>query len=176
MIINAIKKLFAGTVYIQLREEQIRIYHIELNLVYEQRPFIAIDRSNPKDEAVYAVGDGAYNLRYDKRFDVSNPFSHPRLLICNFIKAEKILQHGIRELHKSALFAPSPIAIVHPMEKLEGGVTDIECRVYRELALGAGARKVHLHVGDALPVTHFNLDQVRDPSGRSNSDATTDNM
>ena len=71
--------------------------------------------------------------------------------------------HGIVMVHKSKRIAPGPEVIMHPMEKLEGGITDIECRVYRELALGAGAIEVHLHVGDELTINIFSMDQVRAP-------------
>lgn len=163
MIINVIKKLFSGTVYIQLREDRVKINHIETKSVYDQRPYIAIDISKPKKQTIHAIGNDAYNLRSNISFEVSNPFSHPRLLVGNFIKAEKVLMHGIREVHKSKFLAPSPVVIMHPMEKLEGGITDIECRVYRELALGAGAREVHLHVGKELNISLFSMDQVRAP-------------
>lgn len=163
MIFSMIKKLFSSSVYVQLSEERIRVYHLESGASYEQRPFIAMDGSNPKKVVIHAIGDDAYNVRLDKRFDVSNPFSHPRLLVSSFMKAEKVLMHAIREVHKSKYFAPSPVAIIHPMDKLEGGVTDVECRLYRELALGAGAREVHLHVGEALSKTRFEVDKVRAP-------------
>lgn len=163
MIVNIIKKLFSGTVYVQLREDRIKISHIEEKSVYDQRPYIAIDRSNPKKEVIHAIGNDAYNLRSDKNFAVSNPFSHPRVLVGSFVKAEKILMHGIVMVHKPRRITPSPVVIVHPMEKLEGGITDIECRVYRELALGAGAREVHLHVGDELNINVFSMDEIRAP-------------
>ncbi len=164
MIVSMIKRLFSSTVYVQLRENQIKITHVEEKSVYEQRPFIAIDRSKSKKEIVHAIGNSAYDLRLSQDFEVSNPFSHPRVLVSSFVKAEKVLMHGIREVHKSKFLSPSPVVIMHPMEKLEGGMTDIEVRVLRELALGAGAREVHLHVGNELNINSFSLDQVRAPT------------
>ncbi|WP_045861460.1 rod shape-determining protein [Teredinibacter purpureus] len=163
MIFNSIKKIFSGTVYVQLSESNIRIYNIESDLIYDQSPYIAIDKSNPKKEIVHAIGNEAEHLKGSLKYEVTNPFSHPRLLVSCFIKAEKVLLHGIREVHKNKFFAPSPIVVIHPIEKLEGGITDIECRVYRELALGAGAREVHLHVGTMLNTKNFNLNQVVEP-------------
>jgi len=163
MIIKLIKKMISGTVYVQLREGRIKINHVEEKSVYDQRPFIAIDTSNPKKEIVHAIGNKAYDLRLNKDLDVSNPFSHPRVLISSFVMAERVLMHGFREIHKNKFLSPSPIVIMHPMEKLEGGITDIECRVFRELAFGAGAREVHIHVGDELDTNLFNMDHVRSP-------------
>ena len=163
MIIGMIRRMFSGTVYIQLREDRIRICHIENKSIYDQRPYIAIDSSNRKKKIIHAIGNEAYNLRANANFDVSNPFSHPRMLVSNFLKAESVLTHGIREVHQSKFIAPSPVVIMHPMEKLEGGITDIEGRVYRELAIAAGARDVRIHVGNTLSISLFNMDQVCEP-------------
>lgn len=162
MIARMIQKRFSSTVYVQLSEDRIRIYHLENGSVYDQRPFIAIEGSGRR-MIVHAIGDEAYKLRSDSRFDVSNPFSHPRMLVSSFSKAEKVLSHGIRAVHESRFLAPSPVAIMHPLEKLEGGLTEIECRVYRELALGAGAREVHIHVGEPLSTSRFEPDKIRPP-------------
>lgn len=107
--------------------------------------------SNPKKKIIHAIGNDAYNLRLDKGFELSNPFSHPRILVSSFIKAEKILKRGINEVHKSKLLAPSPIVIMNPMEKLEGGVT------------GAGAGEAHIHVGNELNIHLFSMAQVCSP-------------
>jgi len=40
--------------------------------------------------------------------------------------------------------------VIHPTEMVEGGLSEVEERVLRELALGAGARSVVVHVGLAL--------------------------
>lgn len=158
-----LKAFFSSTVYVQLREDRIKIINIDTQAVYDQLPYIAIDASHPKQRVIRAVGADAYNLRLDKSLDVSNPFSHPRLLVGSFEKAEKVLMQGMREVLSSKLLTPNPIVIIHPMEKLEGGVADIECKMYRELALGAGAWKVHIHVGKELDPRAFNMDQVCSP-------------
>lgn len=163
MILKAIRKLFSGTVYVRISEDRLRVHQLENESVFDQRPFIALDASNPRKVTIKAIGDEAYALRADRQFTVSNPFSHPRLLVGNFGNAERVLSHAIRAVHQAQFIPPSPVVIMHPLEKLEGGLTDIECRVFRELALGAGAREMHLHVGDPLSVTHFNWDQLRSP-------------
>ena len=162
-MLNKLKALFSSTIYIQLREERITITNIDTQSVYDQRPYIAIDVSNPKQKVIRAVGADAYNLRLDKSLEVTNPFSHPRLLIADFNRAEKVLMQGMREVNPAKFIAPRPVVIIHPMDKLEGGLTDIECKVYRELALGAGAIEVHLHVGETLEPSTFSMEQVRTP-------------
>lgn len=163
MIRKFILGLFSGTVYVQLWEDRIKITHIESQRVYDQRPWIALDNRNRKKPIVVAVGDEAYAIQGRHGIEASNPFSHPRLLVNDFLKAEKILYHGVRIVFGRRVFPPSPVIVIHPREKLEGGLTAIECRVFRELCLGAGARVVHLHVGDELNVRHFKVSDVIEP-------------
>ncbi|MGH1450157.1 MAG: rod shape-determining protein [Pseudomonadaceae bacterium] len=163
MILNMVRKLFSGTVYVRISEDRLRVHHLENGSVFDQPPLIAIDASNPRKVTLRAIGDEAQGLEAQSGVTVSNPFSHPRLLVSNFRNAEWVLRHAIRAVHPAQFVTPSPVVIMHPLEKLEGGLTDIECRVFRELALGAGARQVHLHVGEALSPNHFTWDQIRSP-------------
>lgn len=50
---------------------------------------------------------------------------------------------------------------MHQLEKLEGGLTDIEERVLRELALGMGAREVLIHSGDRLSVRTLTFSDLK---------------
>lgn len=161
-MIKWIRGMFSGTIYIQLWEERIKLALVDAQEIYDERPYIAIAQSKGKTQ-VKAIGNEAYSLKGTDGIEVSNPFSHPRLLVNGFEKAEKVLQHGIREVCNARIFNPSPVVVIHPREKLEGGITDVECRLFRELALGAGARKVLLHVGEELALTNFNLDAVNEP-------------
>jgi len=162
-MLNWVKGTFSSTVYIQLWEERIIIAHVESQSVFEESPYIAIDNKEKQKPVVIAVGNEAYRLLGSSRYEVSNPFSHPRLLVNDFEKAEKVLQYATRTVCKAKLFMPAPTVIIHPCEKLEGGLTDIECRVFRELALGVGARKVYLHTGHDIPLVGFSLSSVNEP-------------
>lgn len=160
-MLHLLKGLFSGTVYIQIWEERIRIALVGSDNVFDERPYIALANTNSKTPIVRAIGDEAYKLRVST--EVSNPFSHPRLLINGFQKAEKVLQHGIKAVCKNKLFPPNPIVVLHPREKLEGGITDVECRMFRELALGGGARAVYLHIGQELSSESLDISQVKPP-------------
>jgi hypothetical protein len=48
------------------------------------------------------------------------------------------------------LFAGSPGVVIQPLEMTEGGLSEIEERVFRELAIGAGAAKVIVWLGHEL--------------------------
>lgn len=100
---------------------------------------------------------------YQNRFDLKHiesgdsrsviaqkAFSTERLLLGQFTEAEETLKKGLEELYTGRWFAPSPVAIVQPMEKVEGGLSQVEERVFRELIIGAGARAVFVWVGSEL--------------------------
>jgi rod shape-determining protein MreB len=78
------------------------------------------------------------------------PYSHARMLIGNFNSAEALLKKGVKEVAKAGLFAVSPQVLVHPIELIDGGLSQIEERVFRELALGSGARSFVLWTGNPL--------------------------
>jgi len=78
------------------------------------------------------------------------PFTTTRLLVGEFAVAEKYLKDGIKKLHEGRWFAASPVIIIQPLEMIEGGLSQVEERVLRELAAGAGARKVFVWVGHEL--------------------------
>lgn len=78
------------------------------------------------------------------------PFTTKRLLIGEFTIAEKYLKRAIKKIDEGKWFSASPVVIIHPMEMIEGGLSQIEERAMVELAAGAGARKVMVWVGHEL--------------------------
>ena len=80
----------------------------------------------------------------------TKPFSTTRLLVGEFNEAEKLLTKALKQLSKNTWFSPSPVVVIQPMEMAEGGLSDIELRAIRELAFGAGARKVVVWEGKSL--------------------------
>lgn len=78
------------------------------------------------------------------------PFTTKRLLVGQFAAAERTLKRGFKELFSGNWFSSSPVVVIHPMVKVEGGLSEVEDRVFRELAAGAGARKVVVWLGHEL--------------------------
>jgi len=74
------------------------------------------------------------------------PFSHPRALLANFGNADGLMRRGLKQLTSVV----RPVVVVHPLEQIEGGLTQIEERAFQELATGAGARRVVLWTGREL--------------------------
>jgi hypothetical protein len=80
----------------------------------------------------------------------ATPFTTQRLLVGHFTNAESALRDGLREATGPGWFKPSPEVVMHPLEMVEGGLSEIEDRIFRELAIGAGARRVAVWVGPEL--------------------------
>lgn len=157
-ILNYIKAIFSNDLYIQIWENRIKISRLGTYEKYDQEPLIAIKNKKKRKSPVVGIGDSVKTLgptEYDK---IVNPFKHPRVLVHDFSAAEKVIQHAVRSLHKGMWGPPAPRVIFHPMEKLEGGITEIEEKVYRELCMGAGAREALIHIGQELCVGEGALD------------------
>jgi len=106
--------------------------------------------------AVYVkVSKNQFRVRHvvDKRevtVSAAEPFTTERLLVGNFSTAEKHLKEGVEKVHGGRWFSSSPVIVIHPLEMIEGGLSQVEERVLKELASGAGARKVIVWVGHEL--------------------------
>jgi rod shape-determining protein MreB len=78
----------------------------------------------------------------------ASPFSHPRTLIGNFTTAEALLKTMVSEVKGS--FVLRTEILLHPLERIDGGLTQIEERALHELALGSGASRALVWVGSTL--------------------------
>ncbi len=77
-------------------------------------------------------------------------FTTKRLLVGQFSVAEKLLKKAIKKAYKINWLSASPMVVIHPMEMIEGGLSEVEKRVFKELAAGAGARKIVVWEGHEL--------------------------
>ncbi|EHR70712.1 hypothetical protein BurJ1DRAFT_1877 [Burkholderiales bacterium JOSHI_001] len=75
-------------------------------------------------------------------------YASPRMLIADFTTAQHQIKEAIKTV-KRGLRAPE--VLLHPMELIEGGITQVEYRVFVELGLGAGASKAAVYSGAPLP-------------------------
>lgn len=150
-----------STAYIQVWEDRVRVVNIKTGVTFDEFPWIALEKNVKGIEIIKAVGNTASAFKNVPDIRVENPFSHPRLLVANFPLAEKVLAHAVRQIFSDQIFPASPRIVFQPMEKLDGGMTDIENRVYRELCLGAGAREVVIYIGKAITNHEFNFDSLK---------------
>jgi rod shape-determining protein MreB len=162
-LIAFLKGQLSNDLYIQVWEDRIKAVSIQTNEVYDQEPLVAIETKTDGTKIVFAIGSSCRSLDKNK-YQILNPFSHPRTLLLDFVVAEKVLQHAVKEIHKSRHFAPAPRVIFQPMEKIEGGLSPVEERAFRELCLGAGAREVIIHTGIELSPYGLNYDEIKKES------------
>ncbi len=88
------------------------------------------------------------NDRKEIELSATSPFSTERLLIGNFMVAQTLLTKGIKIVMGKKFFAPA--ILMHPIEIIDGGLSQVEERVLKDLAIIVGAQKVVLWVGNEL--------------------------
>lgn len=158
-MIKFLRGLFSNDLLIELSGQKIVIRMLGKGKVLEYEPYIAVEGSGEKS-VVKSVG---YEAKFQSgtNIQIINPFTHPRSFVADFYGAEKLLQHGLYEMYKSQFFKPAPRIIMHQLEKTEGGLTNVEERVLRELAFGCGARDVVIYVGDKLDSNGVTYNEVK---------------
>ena len=158
-MLKFIKSLFSSLIYIQIWENRIIVTNIDDQIIFDEKPLIAIEKNNKNQDMITAIGNHAEQVTNNGT--ISNPFSHPRLLVKNFIEAEKIILHAIRIVHKNTFITPAPQVVIHPKERLDGGITSIELRLFKELAYGAGARDVVVYIGPDISTHDFDFEEIK---------------
>lgn len=83
-------------------------------------------------------------------FTPSEAFTTRRLLVGQFSNTERCIKEAIASVTGKSLTPKSVGIVVHPEEMIDGGLSEVEERLFRELCLGAGARKVAVWVGGPL--------------------------
>jgi len=159
-MLNKLSSNFDAQIYIQIWENRIKATNIKTGKVYDEKPLLAISLNEKGTKLIEAVGNDAL-FAENSKIKVINPFSHERSLISNFEIGEKLLQHIIGLLLQQSIFKLRPRVVIHPMEKLEGGLTIVEERAFKELAIGAGAREVIVYQGSELAIHGFNFDNIK---------------
>ena len=74
-------------------------------------------------------------------------FVSPRMLIGDFTMAQQQMKEAVKGVRRGLR---APEILIHPMERIEGGVTQVEYRVFVELGLGAGGSRVGVYTGPVL--------------------------
>jgi hypothetical protein len=80
----------------------------------------------------------------------AEPFSTSRLLVGQFTQAATTLQQALQQLFAGRWVGVAPAMVIQPMEQVDGGLSEVEERILRDLAAGAGARRVRLWLGAKL--------------------------
>ena len=87
----------------------------------------------------------------ERRAIAEKPFSTQRLLIGEFPEAEATFKRALADTWRERWLRAAPVMLMHPLEKLEGGLAGVERRALIELALGQGARRAAIvRIGPVL--------------------------
>lgn len=115
----------------------------------EFRPYVRVSR----DRFDVAPVSGA---AVTEIFSSATPFTSCRLLLGEFTVAQECLRRAFDRMVPKGLLKRWPAVLIHPVEMVDDGLSEVERRVFRELAFAAGARRVVLWVGDELTPEQVN--------------------
>ncbi|WP_100658832.1 rod shape-determining protein [Alteromonas flava] len=170
---SRLKSRFSESLYVQMWEKRIKVTNLSANAVFDDSPLVVIQTKDNGKKIVSGIGKLAASSLKENEVAV-NPFSHPRALLSDFYVGEVLLKHIFLKLSSNKYIRPNPKVIMHPMEKTEGGLTQIEKRAYRELALGGGAKEIKIHVGSTLNVHNLKYEDYKDSESDVLVEATND--
>ncbi|ELA9326186.1 rod shape-determining protein MreB [Vibrio parahaemolyticus] len=134
---------------IELGKNNIKIKSFCSDVEFEDLPYIAIETTGT-DKIVKAIGASAKNMSAHN-IDVSNPFELIELGVFDFLKAERVLQHCIYQIHILKKFRLSPRIILH----VEGSVDNLPEEFQKkliQLVENSGAREVVVYQGRSIDI------------------------
>ena len=67
MPIKLIQKIFSTKIYIQIWENRLKLHDIDNGVVFDEKPFLAVDISNSKRHKTIAIGNSAYTSHLKMR-------------------------------------------------------------------------------------------------------------
>lgn len=140
-----------NTLYIRLSPECLSVLQVESQYLISDLPLVAIEEKKGK-KVILAYGQEALAMPNLPGISKINGFKHPRTIIADFGIAEQTMRYFIKQAQKHRKFPSSPIAIIHPIDELEGGFTQIEVRALAELCSMAGASSVYVWQGQELSI------------------------
>jgi rod shape-determining protein MreB len=141
----------SGPIYVRIARKRLSVKDVTTGKQFDDIPALALRRSK-RYEVIAAVGQKAVHAFNSSQQDtrVVNAFDHPRIIVHDFIVAEKTLQYFFQEIRSNRIFRLAPVVIMHVTEPPDGGLTSIEVRVLQELAASVGARMVGVWDGREL--------------------------
>ena len=134
----SLRRLLGDRLYLlQLWRDRFELRDLHSGEVISEPPVVVLGDQAGKVVFV-AAGHEALSMALEEGMRRVSVTDHPRVLIGDFALAEKYLQWLLRKAGGRS----SPRLVMQQRDCLEGGLTEVELRVLRELALGAGAREV----------------------------------
>jgi rod shape-determining protein MreB and related proteins len=160
-----LKAYLSRYLYIQLAPERLTVRDPKTQVTVSEVPEVAIARPPGQKATVLAIGTEAKSLASTAHTAVINPFAHPRSLISDFTAAELVLKAFVKRIAGKSFWQPAPVLVMHPLVNYEGGLTQVEIRCLRELAMAAGASRVCVWQGPHLSDEQLLVEQFP-PNGQ----------
>lgn len=120
-MLDFLKGVFSGLVYIQIWEKRLKVVNVNNRMVFDEEPLIALSKNklskNKKGEVVVtAVGSSVRAMADHASQNISNPFSHPRLLVGEFHKADKFFAMPLMRIpaYGQVDIKPASVTILSP--------------------------------------------------------------
>lgn len=143
MIIDALRRGLDGhQLYVRITRQQVFARNVNTGEQFSCRARVGIDTRG----AIRSIGEP---VAPDCAKTV-DPFNHPRVVVDDYDTAEALLRFVCAKMMESARFATAPLVVVHADMALDGGLSSLEARALREMAIYAGARQVVVHDGETL--------------------------
>jgi rod shape-determining protein MreB len=139
------------SLYIRIKPSLLSVKDVTAGLLYEDVPLLALSKTR---KAVLQVGKAAGS--YEGRADalVTNGFDAERSIVGDFEAAEKTLRQFLKQVEPRRawwqIFPFVPVMVIHPLEKVEGGLTKVEARALEDLCWRARAAYVFVWTGRTL--------------------------
>lgn len=146
-----LRNFFNVILYVKLSPDTITVRDVYAGYEIVEQPLVAIMRESKNK--IVGIGNEATLMAAGHTVDFFNPFKHPRALLSDFTTAEILMKYCVTKVLRNYhmwMLRPAPIIVLHPMIDPEGGFTQIEVRAMRELAVGAGGRKIFIWQGREL--------------------------
>jgi hypothetical protein len=78
------------------------------------------------------------------------PFSSERLLVAQYSAAVALIQEILEEMSGGKRLKAQLNVLIQPMEKTEGGLSEVEERALQDLGEHAGGKQVVIHLSQAM--------------------------
>lgn len=142
----------SAVIYLQIKATLIVARNLSNSASFQDIPQIAIQMVGKRPRIIaYGKQAGLYSHSPETR--LLNAFQHPRSLLNDFEAAEKTLRFFLAQVDHRKLrlwpLLPKEL-IIHPLEQLEGGLTQIEKRAWIDLGYRIFAQKVLVWTGPLL--------------------------
>lgn len=147
-------------IYVQISPERLTLKNLKTGQSISEVPELALSATAKRQ--IIAAGLQARVVAKAQSAEVVNPFAHPRSMVSDFVLGQQLLKHQLRRVLGSSLLSLAPRVVMHPLGSPAGGFTQVERRAFREMALGAGAAKVHVWTG--RPLTDQEVLSAKPPS------------